>query len=262
MMHVISKHNQFKKRVFTSKAVTDFNNQRQSITAENKAHNANQVISKTNCNGVENFEKLIEVRNSIHSNSLREFLEELFSDLDILIPFLQVPGSIRQHHNHVGGLLAHSIEVAETAAQLKYGCTADRDITVVAALLHDIGKIRSYTTNFKTSNLGKMVSHDHLTLEVCATALKKLDIDWPDAANTLRHIWTCASPGSRYGFQPCTPLANIVRFADKFSADNYDLKNAYRNSDAVGFAWNEKDKKYFWKAANENIKTERRRICF
>jgi 3'-5' exoribonuclease len=208
-----------------------------------------------------NLNSLLGLMQSIQSPALTKFLGNLFGDKEVMNAFLQLPASIRHHHNYVGGLMAHSIEAAEIARQLKYECVEDRDITVVATLLHDIGKTKSYTTNIKTTNLGKMVSHDHLTLEVCASALKILDQDWPDAANTLRHIWTCASPGSRYGFQPSTPLANIVKFADKFSVDSYDHKNAFKNNFSnSGFAWNEK--RYFWNASNEKIKPERRRICF
>ena len=224
--------------------------------------NKSITLNETNT-GLNDIDRLFNVRQSIQSPALGKFLDNLLWDSEIMIAFVQAPASIHHHHNYVGGLLAHSLETAETAAQLKYETTSEREITIIAALLHDIGKIKSYTTQVSTSNLGKMVSHDHLTLEVCATALKQLDMDWPDAAIALRHIWTCASAGSRYGFQPSTPLANIVRFADKFSADCYDHKSANRgNKSKVGFTWNEKDRKYFWKPANEPIKTERRKICF
>lgn len=209
-----------------------------------------------------NLNRLMELMHSIQSPALNRFLGNIFSDQAIMTAFMQLPASTQQHHNYVGGLMEHSIEAAEIAALQRYDNVEERDITVVAALLHDIGKTKSYTTNMKTTNLGKMVSHDQLTLEVCAAALRSLDRDWPDAANALRHIWTCSSPGSRYGFQPCTPLANIVRFADKFSADHYDHQKAYKGRQAIGFAWNETDRKYSWKATSEKIKNERRRICF
>lgn len=209
-----------------------------------------------------NLNKLMALIQSIHSPSLTKFLGSIFGDEEIMSSFLKKPASTEHHHNYVGGLMEHSIEVAEIATLQRYDSTEERDITVVAALLHDIGKTKSYTTKMKTTNLGKMVGHDQLTLEVCAAALKGLDRDWPDAANALRHIWTCSSPGSRYGFQSCTPLANIVRFADKYSADHYDHREAFRSSCAVGFAWNATDRKYSWRATSEIIKNERRRICF
>lgn len=233
----------------------------QEMTVELSSYK-NNALNKTNT-GHEDVDRLFNLRKSIQSPALGNFLDNLLWDSEIMIAFVKAPASVHHHHNYVGGLLAHSLETAETASQLKYESTEEREITIIAALLHDIGKIKSYTTHISTSNLGKMVSHDHLTLEVCAGALKQLDKDWPDAAIALRHIWTCASAGSRYGFQPSTPLANIVRFADKFSADCYDHKSAnWRNPSKDGFTWIEKDRKYFWKPASELIKTERRKICF
>lgn len=209
-----------------------------------------------------NLNRLMALIQSIHSPALTRFLGNIFGDEEIMNAFLKKPASTEHHHNYVGGLMEHSIEVAEIATLQRYDADEERDITVVAALLHDIGKTKSYTTKMKTTNLGKMVGHDQLTLEICAAALKELDRDWPDAANALRHIWTCSSPGSRYGFQPCTPLANIVRFADKYSTDHYDYREAFRSNCAVGFSWNATDRKYSWKATSEIIKNERRRICF
>lgn len=218
------------------------------------------TLLDTHNNCEDSLEKLIALRGTIQSTSLARFLDVLFSDPEIAIPFIEVPASINHHHSFKGGLLTHSVEAALISNQFKYKNSNERDIAIVATLLHDIGKIKSYRTLCRTSNLGKLVSHDHLTLEVCAGALKILDKDWPDAANTLRHIWTCASPGSRYGFQPSTPLASIVKFADKFSADRYDHENAFKNNfSSSGFAWNEN--KYFWNASNEKNKPERR-ICF
>jgi 3'-5' exoribonuclease len=219
------------------------------------------TLLETPNRGEDYLEQFDALRGSIRSPSLAKFLNILFSDPDIAIPFIEVPASINHHHAVKGGLLMHSVEAALVANQFKYKNSNERDIVIVATLLHDIGKIKSYTTHCRTSNLGKLVSHDQLTLEVCAGALKILDQDWPDGANTLRHIWTCATPASRYGFQASTPLASIVKFADKFSVDSYDHENAFKNNFSnSGFAWNEK--RYFWNASNEKIKPERRRVCF
>jgi len=53
-----------------------------------------------------------------------------------------VPASITHHNPREGGLLDHSLRVARIALQL--GSPLDRKALVLAALLHDIGKIRLY----------------------------------------------------------------------------------------------------------------------
>ncbi|MEQ1766100.1 MAG: HD domain-containing protein, partial [Methylotenera sp.] len=196
----------------------------------------------------------------IKSPTLGNFVDSIFADDAIALAFLQVPASIKYHHNEMGGLLAHSVEAAETTANQTYASSDERDITVVAALLHDIGKVRTLGNNMATTLLGKMVSHDAMTLEVCAVALRKLDHTWPDAANTLRHIWTCASPGARYGFTPICTLANMVRFADKLSADEYDSRATFKSKQIKdGMAWG--DNKYHWRPAPETTINERSDVC-
>jgi 3'-5' exoribonuclease len=66
----------------------------------------------------------------------------------------------------------------------------------VAGLLHDIGK--TYTNDIKgrPTAAARLYRHDDLALEACAYGLAYLDKVNPDAALTLRHIWTCASPGA------------------------------------------------------------------
>jgi len=53
-----------------------------------------------------------------------------------------VPASITHHNPREGGLLDHSLRVARIA--LEIGSSLDRKALVLAALLHDIGKIRLY----------------------------------------------------------------------------------------------------------------------
>lgn len=205
--------------------------------------------------------RLLKIIDSITTPPLRSFLDSIFSDINITSKFITLPASVRHHHSTANGLLIHSVECAETAAIQIYKSDTDRDITVVAALLHDIGKVRSYTTNLKTTQLGRMVAHDHLTLEVCASALSNLDKSWPDGANTLRHIWTCSSEGARYGFKSNTPLAIIVKFADRLSVGLYEHEEAFKNRfPKSGLVWDGSN--YFSQLPQLASTTVRRKLCF
>lgn len=207
-------------------------------------------LPKELCKNPNDLEKLINIRRSIESPSLGRFLDTLFSDLEIAIPFLQLPASTNHHHNSNGGLLKHSIEVAKIASAQHYNSKNERDIALVAALLHDIGKVRTLGINLKSTKLGKMLSHDALTLEVCATALKLLDKEWSEAAFTLRHVWTCGTPGARYGFERNCKIANIIQFSDRLSVDLYNENQTFTtNNKTDGLAWD--GKKYFWRPTAE-----------
>jgi 3'-5' exoribonuclease len=205
-------------------------------------------------------DRLMQIRRSIESPALGRFVDSIFADDDLAFAFLQVPASSKYHHNYAGGLLAHSVEVAEITSNQQHDNKDVRDIAVVCALLHDIGKVKTLGVNLSSTVLGKVVGHDSLTLEICASTLKELDKAWPEASYTMRHVWSCSSPGAKYGFERNSTIANIIQFADKLSVDRYYERETFKaNNKNDGLAWD--GKKYYWRPAAEPQSIERNNIC-
>jgi 3'-5' exoribonuclease len=170
---------------------------------------------------------LLAIERSIMSPALRFFVGEVMMDRRVAVPFISVPASLKHHHQQPGGLLTHSVNVVEIIQGIPGLTATQREICVVGGLLHDVGKTRT-NQDGKITLTGKLISHDSLTLEICGAALQTLDRTWGEAALTLRHIWTCASPGARYGEPPATVLAEVVRFADHFSAELDKERQAFK----------------------------------
>lgn len=162
--------------------------------------------------------ELVKLVENIRDECLRDFVTQVLLQPGIGIHFIQSPGSLNHHHNYRGGLLVHSLDVAARFMNDDFIAQIDRDLGVVASLLHDIGKTQTLMPNLKRSNLGYLVDHCQLTLEVCAPALHVLAKTNQGYANHLRHAWTCASEGARYGFKAKTLLANSLRKYDRASA--------------------------------------------
>lgn len=83
------------------------------------------------------------------------------------------------HHGYTGGLLEHTIEVAEIALFLaklpaNRDCTR-QDLAVAGAMVHDVGKVLAYSWNDNgvcaRSSLGKQTSHIALGLALIDDAL-------------------------------------------------------------------------------------------
>lgn len=121
---------------------------------------------------------------------LRRFLFDVFLNKDIAKAFTSVNASINHHHAWKGGLLVHSVESALMVNQLAktWMTPVEAAVTVVATLLHDIGKTRTFQENGHWSELGHYVSHDALSLEILAPYLAELEKQWRTGANLLRHI--------------------------------------------------------------------------
>jgi 3'-5' exoribonuclease len=149
---------------------------------------------------------------------LRQFIERVLMQSNVMVPFVRNPASLRFHHNAPGGLLSHSLAVASLISKEFIKGTIECDIAKTAALLHDIGKTQTLSDNLSRTAIGSIADHDALTLEICAEPLAQLSQNHPHVANQLRHAWTCASPNARYGFKAKTRVAKQLQRADNQNA--------------------------------------------
>jgi 3'-5' exoribonuclease len=175
------------------------------------------------CNKATSLNQLIALVDSIQSSELKVFVTEVILQPNVALKFITCPASIKYHHNYAGGLLDHSVEVATSFASSKPSRSVQHDLAVVAGLLHDVGKTQTLTSDLTLTDVGMMLEHDALTVEICANALAKLSEQNAWLANQLRHAWTCATPGSRYGLKPKTLLAKQLQQHDRDSAFNNEF---------------------------------------
>lgn len=197
------------------------------------------TIPRLYCPNPAIFDQLIATARNIEDVSLRTFMSNVLTQETVFKPFLQAPASTKYHHAYPGGLLEHSLEVTCIIDGIKlYRSATEREIALVAGLLHDIGKIRSYTSAGTLSLNARLTEHNAQTLEICATALEELEKKKPAYAEALRHIWTCASPGARYGQPAKLSIAHVVRAADKISSEfaNESTAFAAKNNKAATVA--------------------------
>lgn len=199
-----------------------------------------QTLPRTFCPKPEALDTLVEAVRSLTSQPLQQFIKRVLERRDRLEVFLKAPASRNYHHNEPGGLLVHSLEVAQNVLAMIQANEPGmprklRELGFVAGLLHDIGKTYTFDVTGKPTAAARLCDHADLTLEACAYGLAYLDKVEPDAALALRHIWTCASPGARYGSSPAMTLARYVRDADGQSSMAGNQRKAYRMRQPEGF---------------------------
>lgn len=85
-----------------------------------------------------------------------------FKDEDFLEKFKRGIGGVSMHHNYIGGLAEHTLGVMYLTIMLceRYDCR-NKEIAILAAKLHDIGKIYElyYDGPFKYTLRGEMEGH-------------------------------------------------------------------------------------------------------
>jgi len=153
---------------------------------------------------VDSLLNLLELIQGIKTWVLRDFAESLLYNDSLMKAWLTIPASKRHHHSFPGGLMAHSLEVAKMVKDdMRYldgeVKVSEQDVTVLAALLHDIGKTQTLGQANHT-DLGRLVDHEKLTLMILAEPISQLKQKWPQGASALQYllVWKTTDGFSRF----------------------------------------------------------------
>jgi len=113
--------------------------------------------------------RLLELLRSLSNPDLVNLADCFLVDEDFMTQFCKSPAGIKLHHAYTGGLLEHSVAMMEIAAFLaSLYPVLDRDLLVMGAFLHDVGKTRELSCNgemFYTDS-GQMLGHAMLGVEI------------------------------------------------------------------------------------------------
>lgn len=160
---------------------------------------------------------------AIKDKYLKALLTTWFSRPDFLQSYLLTPGAMRVHHAYVGGLVEHSLEVYQIADTLaKLYPLANRDLVLVGALLHDVGKIREYQYKYAIdlTDEGKLIGHTTIGYQLLQEQVARHQ-DFPlELAEHLGHLILSHHGQLEYGAPvlPQTIEAAILHQADLASS--------------------------------------------
>ena len=111
-------------------------------------------------------ERFNKIRSLIVDEEFTELVDAIFDNENIWNQFISAPAAKSNHQAYLGGLLEHTVEVAELC-KLSYDLSPKNinlSLLLTGAILHDIGKIKeySYEVNFDRTTTGKLVGHTSL----------------------------------------------------------------------------------------------------
>jgi 3'-5' exoribonuclease len=169
--------------------------------------------------------RLRELVASVRSPSLRALLERaLDPSAEPGATFAIVPAAVRNHHAYRHGLLEHSLIVAEVAgAVAERFDTVNRDLTVAGALLHDVGKVRSYSADPMVpgfTDAGRLHGEIVIGHDIVRGLIDEIPGFPAEMAAQLRHI-VVSHHGEREKGSPVVPAtreAVIVHYCDDMTA--------------------------------------------
>lgn len=121
-----------------------------------------QFLPHTPGNPKEYWNYLSGVMASITNPMYRKVLSVFFADSEFVAEFMKVPAALKRHHAYIGGLAEHTAGVvALCSAAAGYYPRVNRDLLLTGAILHDIGKVKTYRiqNGFEGTDEGKLLGH-------------------------------------------------------------------------------------------------------
>jgi 3'-5' exoribonuclease len=169
----------------------------------------------------EMYSELLSKIDSLSNSELKKFLNIIFKE-EMGTSFKKHPGAISIHHNWMGGLIQHTLEVVKYCeTSLSIHPELDRDLLIAGAMLHDIGKLEELevSSRIKGSRKGQFVGH--LTLGVIYVSEKLKGSQLEELfKEKLIHLITSHHGKLEFGSPkvPMLPEACALYYADELSS--------------------------------------------
>lgn len=166
--------------------------------------------------------KLNELVESIADVNVADLVTTVLSG-DTYAQFIINPAGMRLHHAYVGGLMHHSVSVAQIARALATTIPqVDLDLVTAGALLHDVGKIDEISSDlgFPYTTTGRLMGHIALGALRIREAAQQVPNLSRNQLEALEHI-ILSHHGSLDKGSPvacATREAFVVHYADELDA--------------------------------------------
>jgi 3'-5' exoribonuclease len=169
------------------------------------------------------FERLKAATDTIASDSLGALMQAFWDDPEIVRQFKRAPAAKLMHHAYIGGLLEHTLSMVLLVDKIAgHYSGVDRDLLMVGAVLHDLGKIQelSYGHRFDYTDAGRLLSHITLGVEMVNEKIRTI-ADFPsDQANLIKHMIISHHGAREFGSPepPKTIEAVLLNYIDEIDS--------------------------------------------
>jgi 3'-5' exoribonuclease len=182
------------------------------------------------------------VASTVSNKYLRQLLEAFLGDAVFMGQFKRIPAAKALHHNYIGGLLEHVVELVVLARDAaKHFPSVDIDLLTAGAFLHDIGKVRELAVkkSIEYTTEGRLLGHISLGYEMVAEKISAIP-DFPaELAMLLKHIMLSHHGEYEYGSpkRPKIREAIIINYLDDLSAKINNFDTTLKKEQVAEGAW-------------------------
>ena len=186
-------------------------------------------------------ERLLAVCARVKDAALAEVLAAFFRDPEFMELFRLSPAAVEFHHACLGGLMEHTLGVAEAAeATAAARPELDRDLLVTGALLHDVGKVweLAATPAFEYTDEGRLLGHIVMGVLEAEKRMAAIEGFPPETRRQLLHLIISHHGQREYGSPvlPVTAEALALHHLDNLDAK---IRAAGEAQPQMGGDWSE-----------------------
>jgi 3'-5' exoribonuclease len=137
------------------------------------------------------FKQLLACIAELKNHWLKQLATSIFSDPQLVARFKRAPAAKVMHHAYLGGLLEHVVGLCGLARQIaSHYPELDVDLLLIAALLHDVGKLDElcYERAVHYTPEGQLLGHIVMELETVSKAMDAIAGFPPNLKTVVQHI--------------------------------------------------------------------------
>jgi len=175
--------------------------------------------------------ELLEILRAVKNKPLRMLIKKFVEDRALVAGFKKAPAAMEMHNPFVGGLLEHTLKIAQAAqALLPLYPKLNTDLVLTGVFLHDIGKIGELTagTAINYTDRGQLIGHITIAAIWVQEKANLLSAEMgepfpPKTLDLLQHLILSHHGVHEYGSPklPMIPEAYFLHYLDNLDAKMY-----------------------------------------
>ena len=184
-------------------------------------------------------EQFNHIFDSITDPYLQELLQRIFTP-QLQTAFFRAPAAKKIHHNYSGGLLEHTLGIAQMCIRaVENYPQLNRDLLISGAFLHDIGKLKEYEMKVvpEYSVEGRLLGHIVMGSELITARIAEMraeGVHFPDKLEWMLKHMILSHHGSLEFGSPVIPLfpeAFVLYMMDNLDAKLCIFRNKIAEND-------------------------------
>jgi len=173
---------------------------------------------------------------------LRQLMNAFLDDAAFMAVFRRTPAAKTLHHNYIGGLLEHVVELVALSRDVaRHFPSIDLDLLTVGAFLHDIGKVKELAVrkSIEYTTEGRLIGHISLGYEMIVEKISAIPGFPSELTMLLKHIMLSHHGEYEFGSpkRPKIQEAVVINYLDDLAAKINNFQATLKKENVSAGEW-------------------------